>query len=83
MTKERKEDMQIYTAIALVIAGLVMCFWGFFTPPAGEVHETVLWFLGQTLAFAAAVFGLTSYVRGRVERIEKKVFNEDVKNGGS
>lgn len=72
MKKETKEDLQIYTAVGVVLSGIVMCFIGFFSEPKGQVHDTVLWFLGQCFMFGGCLFGITQYTRQRFDELETK-----------
>ena len=44
MKRETKEDIQVWTAVGMLIAGVVMSFIGFFVEPLGIIHDSVLWF---------------------------------------
>lgn len=45
MKKDTKEDVQICTAIGMLMAGVGLSVAGFIVPPTGQIHDSVLWFL--------------------------------------
>ena len=60
------KNIQTITAVVLVATGIVMSFIGFWTPPKGEISDSVLWYFAQTLIYAGSVFGLKVYVDRRI-----------------
>ena len=50
--------LQLVLAVLLVFCGLVLLFMGFFLPPEGEIHSSVLVAFGETCTFAGALFGV-------------------------
>lgn len=64
---------------------------GFIIPPAGEIHDSVLWVLGQALLYSGSIFGITLYTKRKLGEIEenlmnrlpkdKNITNEDIKEG--
>lgn len=79
MKKERwcdlsvKEKTAIISAIAAFIAGWALTVAGFILPPVGEVADSVLWILGQTLVYAASVFGITTYFTSETRRMKNDI----------
>ena len=71
MKRETKEDIQVWTAVGMIIAGVVMSFIGFFVEPLGVIHDSVLWFFAQCLVYAGSIFGVYIYVNGRVQNVLK------------
>lgn len=71
MKRETKEDIQVWTAVGMLIAGVVMSFIGFFVEPLGIIHDSVLWFFAQCLVYAGSIFGVYIYVNGRVQNALK------------
>lgn len=69
MKRETKEDVQIWTAVGMLIAGVTMSFIGFFVEPSGIIHDSVLWFFAQCLLYGGAVFGIPLYVKSKVSSI--------------
>ena len=43
---------------------------GFYVEPVGEISDSVLWLLGQTLLYAGSIFGVTVYVRQQLGRTD-------------
>jgi hypothetical protein len=60
------KNMQTITAVVLIATGILMSFIGFWTPPKGEISDSVLWYFAQTLIYAGSVFGLKVYVDRRI-----------------
>lgn len=71
MKRETKEDIQVWTAVGMLIAGVTMSFIGFFVGPLGIIHDSVLWFFAQCLVYAGSIFGVYIYVNGRVHNALK------------
>lgn len=55
-------------AIFLVLSGVVMSYISFFTPPVGEVSDSVLGYLGECLIWAGSMFGMTEYVNYKTRK---------------
>lgn len=49
---------QLYIALTLTLAGLLLLFMGFLFPPKGEIHSSVLVAFGEVATFAGALFGV-------------------------
>lgn len=56
--KSDAKDLQIWLAILLLIAGVVLLFLGFFTNPIGVIHFSVLSTSGELFTFASVLLGL-------------------------
>ena len=63
-----KQSISTLTAVVLLASGVVLSFIGFFTEPKGEISDSVLWYLSQTLIYAGSVFGLKAYVDHMMKR---------------
>lgn len=64
-----KDKLAIITAIAAFIIGWGLSIAGFIVPPTGEVSSSVLFILGQSLVYAASVFGITAYFNTETKRM--------------
>lgn len=64
MTKERKDTITVASAIAMLMFGCILTTIGFFLNPMGEVHDSVLWVLGQCFIYAGGALGIANYARG-------------------
>lgn len=79
MKNERWCDLSIKEKTAIVTAIIAFCIgWGltisgFVIPPVGEVADSVLWILGQTLVYAASVFGITTYFTSETKRMKSDI----------
>ncbi len=72
-TNQSKEIVAHIAAGLLLFFGMAMVVAGFIIPPAGEVHDSILWVFGQTLVFSGAVLGISLHVDNSVKMIEAKL----------
>ena len=68
MKRETKEDIQVWTAVGMLIAGVGLSVAGFLAEPLGIIHDSVLWFFAQCLLYAGSIFGVSIYVTGKVNK---------------
>lgn len=73
MTKERKEAIQVWSAIGMLVVGAALVIAGFIVPPTGEVSDSVLWFFGECLIYAGSIFGISIYVTGKIHNIRREL----------
>jgi hypothetical protein len=76
MKQNSKEWIQYGSAIAMLCSAIGLAMWSFYT--LSEVHSTVLAYVGEAIAFVAAVFGLALYARNEI----KKEMSRWSKDGG-
>lgn len=69
MKKETKEDVQIWSAIGMLLAGVGLSIAGFIVPPVGQIHDSVLWFFAQCLIYAGSIFGIGIYINGKFNNL--------------
>lgn len=65
-----KTKFAIVTAAVAFLVGWGLTIAGFLMPPRGEVHDSVLWILGQALVYTASVLGIGMYVNGEISRLK-------------
>lgn len=70
---QSKEIVAHIVAGVMLLFGMIMVVCGFFTPPSGEVHDSILWIFGQTLVFSGAVLGISLHVDNSIKSIEAKL----------
>lgn len=71
MKRETKEDIQVWSAVGMLIAGVSLSVAGFLVEPLGIIQDSVLWFFAQCLVYAGSIFGVYVYVNGRVHNALK------------
>lgn len=71
--ENEKDTIEYLVAIAMIIFGMVLCMFAFFTPPLGEIHPTILGVLGQILIFVGAIFHLNIKLKNQNSDFETKV----------
>lgn len=73
MTREMKENLTYGSAIGMLVFGVILVTAGFIMPPPGEIHDSVLYVLGQCLIFSGSVMGVSAYTTGKIRHIEHTV----------
>lgn len=58
MTTKKKLTIQLCTAFILSMGGMVLLIMGFWVPPIGEIHNSVLIAYGEVCTFAGGLFGI-------------------------
>ena len=76
MRTNTKDWIQYSTAIAMVASGIVLAFLSFFLTDGHTITDGVLWYVGQALAFAGAVFGISLYVKTKVGEVKSEIIDE-------
>ncbi len=77
MEKSKKESIQVWSAIAMLIMGSALVVAGFIVPPTGVVSDSVLWFFGECLIYAGSIFGIGIYVNGKIKDIRRDLHLSD------
>lgn len=98
-TKQKWGDLSIKEQITYIVAflafilGWTLTILGFYVPPVGEVADSVLFILGESLIFVSSIIGVTSYfnsearnlrhsVHSRMNEIEQGMIErEKIRNG--
>lgn len=73
MTQGIKENIIYGSAIGMLMFGVVLTTAGFIIDPAGQVHDSVLYVLGQCLLFAGSAMGISAYTTGKVREIRHEI----------
>ena len=67
--------MQYASAIAMLTSAIAIAIWSF--ARLSEIHNTVLAYVGEAIAFTAAVFGLALYARNEIQKELRKMLDND------
>lgn len=70
-----KQKIAIVTALIAFGLGWGLTIAGFIIPPTGEIADSVLWVLGQSLVYAASVFGIAGYFSAESRRMKRDMEN--------
>lgn len=73
MTKEDRTKYQVYSALAMLLAGVALSVAGFLVPPVGEISDSVLWFFAQCLIYAGSIFGVSIYVQSKFTELKDEI----------
>lgn len=76
MTRERKENITVYSAVSMLVFGCVLTTIAFFIEPMGEIHDSVLWVLGQCFIYAGGALGIANYARSAARHEVDERFDE-------
>ena len=67
--KERKEIAQVWTAIVLIVSGIVLSFLSFFLSKEHCIDNSILWYFAQCLLYAGGIFGIRNYTITKIGQI--------------
>ena len=73
MTKETRTDIQVFTAVAMLVAGVGLSIAGFVVPPTGEISDSVLMFTAQCLVYADSALGINVYINSKFSDIKRQL----------
>ena len=76
MTRERKENITVYSAVSMLVFGCVLTTIAFFIAPVGEIHDSVLWVLGQCFIYAGGALGIANYARSAAKHEVDERFHD-------
>lgn len=58
----------------MLFFGVVLTIAAFIIPPVGEIHDSVLWVLGQSLLYAGGALGIANYAKTSArEAVDEKL----------
>lgn len=76
MTRERKENITVYSAVSMLVFGCALTTIAFFIAPVGEIHDSVLWVLGQCFIYAGGALGIANYARSAAKHEVDERFHD-------
>ena len=76
--KNSTHNIQVATAVFMLIGGLALAVAGFIVPPLGQIHESVLGIFAECLIYAGSIFGVTVYIRTKYTEM-KTYLDESLK----
>lgn len=77
MSNNAKLNLQLITAMALVIVGCGLLISGFIVAPTGIIDGSVLTAFGESCTFAGALFGIDYTYRYKIKNISKDSDNKN------
>ena len=75
MKQHTKDWLQYSSAIALLASAIVAALWSF--AKLSEIHATVLTYVGEAVAFCAAVYGIALYTKHEIRNQLRKMDKEE------
>ena len=60
----------------MLLFGCALTLTAFIIPPIGEIHDSVLWVLGQTLIYAGGALGIANYARSTAREAVEEMRKE-------
>lgn len=72
MQRNTKEWIQYGSAMAMLASGVAMAFASFFLN-GGDLKDSVLWYVSQTLVYAGSIFGVGIYVQSKWSEVKNYV----------
>ena len=71
MTQGVKDKIIFGSALFMLFFGVALTTAGFVIEPAGQVHDSVLYVLGQCLIFAGSAMGVSAYTSGKFRDMQR------------
>ena len=71
-----KDYLTIWTCSLSFLLGWILTVVGFILPPSGEVSDSVLWILGQSLLYTGACIGISGYYSSQLKNFKAEVRKE-------
>lgn len=68
-----KQKVAMLSGVIAFILGWGLTIAGFCIPPIGEIADSVLWVLGQSLIYTGSVLGLTQYFSAESVKLRRDV----------
>lgn len=72
-----KNNISIASAVVMQLSGIVLAFLSFYRSPDGEITDSVLWYVAQTLLYSGSIYGVTVYVQTKFAEIRSQLFGTD------
>jgi len=76
MRANKKDSIAAWSAVGMLVWGVLLTSAAFIVPPLGEVHDSILWILGQILIYCGSIFGIAMYARKKLDDIEERLNNK-------
>lgn len=76
---QTKEIIAYGFAFISLLFGFGISIAGFIVDPPGQLHESVLWVLGQALVFAGAIVGVNLHIKRGMDEIQNNI-KDEIKN---
>ncbi len=67
MKKETRQDLQIWSALAMLMFGCSLTVAGFVVPPLGVISDSVLLVLAQCFIYAGSALGIDYYINMKIK----------------
>ena len=67
-----KNNISIASAVVMQLSGIVLAFLSFYRSPDGEITDSVLWYVAQTLLYSGSIYGVTVYVQTKFAEIRSQ-----------
>ena len=65
----------MWSGLGMLVFGVIITTAGFRVPPLGQVHDSVLWILGQALIYSGSIWGIALYSKHKLNEIEKHIYD--------
>lgn len=80
MRRSQKDTITVLSALSMLVFGCSLTIAAFILPPSGEIHDSVLWVLGQSLIYAGGALGIANYAKSSAREAIEEFENERKRN---
>ena len=71
-----KQNLSLISALVMQLSGIALAVASFVRSPAGEISDSVLWYVAQTLIYSGSIFGVSVYVQTKVAEIRSELLGK-------
>lgn len=67
-----ESDASVLSALLMIVAGIGLSVASFVRDPLGEISDSVLWFVAQSLVYAGSIFGVAIYIDNKLATLRHR-----------
>ena len=71
--KISKNIVAIASALLMQLSGIALSVAAFVRSPVGEISDSVLWYVAQTLIYSGSIFGVSVYLQTKMAEIRSEL----------
>ena len=72
----KKEYFAVLSALCMQLSGIGLAVASFLRTPEGEIADSVLWYVAQTLIYSGSIFGVSVYLQTKMAEIRSELLGK-------
>lgn len=70
---DRRHIFPTVSAFFMLLSGVGLAVASFVRSPDGEISDSVLWYVAQTLIYSGSIFGVSAYMQRKLDEIRSEL----------